>query len=229
MLQRVLRGDERRPLEMERTFASQHRRIHSLRQDARRSVIPMTAQAGASKLDLAVVQFAGEGTAVSRYATAKDRTADAAWLHEVGFVERHHNGRLLLRGMFAGHYLDIDESDHVSQRAAGEGAVAGGLIGVLAGPPGIAVGLTVGGLLGSKASEPDEIESEPQALADQLRAAVPPSSSAVVLIAPAPEVDEMLDCLSANLDAIFRRSLTADERTALDASLDAATPKAREP
>jgi hypothetical protein len=38
----------------------------------------MTVQAAATKLDLAVVQFAGEGTAVSRYATAKDRTAEDA-------------------------------------------------------------------------------------------------------------------------------------------------------
>ena len=50
--------------------------------------------------------------------------------------------------------------------------------------------------------------------------------AAVVLIAPAPEVDEMLDSLSPCVQAIFRRSLTADEQTALDASLDAATPKA---
>jgi uncharacterized membrane protein len=188
----------------------------------------MTVQAAATKLDLAVVQFAGEGTAVSRYATAKDRTAGAAWVHEIGFVERHHNGRLLLRGMFAGHYLDVDESDHVSQRGAAEGAVAGGLIGVLGGPPGIAVGLAVGGLLGSQASEADEVENEPRALADQLRAAVPRSSSAVVLIAPPPEVDEMEDSLSPGAQAIFRRSLTADEQTALNASLDAATPKAPE-
>jgi uncharacterized membrane protein len=188
----------------------------------------MTVQAAATKLDLAVVQFAGEGTAVSRYVTAKDRTAGAAWVHEIGFVERHHNGRLLLRGMFAGHYLDVDESDHVSQRGAAEGAVAGGLIGVLGGPPGIAVGLAVGGLLGSQASEADEVENEPRALADQLRAAVPRSSSAVVLIAPPPEVDEMEDSLSPGAQAIFRRSLTADEQTALNASLDAATPKAPE-
>jgi uncharacterized membrane protein len=177
-------------------------------------------------LDLAVVQFAGEGTAVSRYATAKDRLADSAWMHDVGFVEHHHNGRLLLRGMFAGHYLDVDESDRVSQRGAGEGALAAGLIGVLAGPPGIAVGLVVGGLLGSKAGEADEIENEPRVFADQLRAAVPPSSSAVVLIAPGSEVDEMLDSLSSGVQAVTRRSLTADEQAALDASLGAAPPRA---
>lgn len=171
-------------------------------------------------LDLAVVRFEGEGTAVERYAAAKERSGgDAPWAHEVGFVEHHHNGRLLLRGVFAGHYLDIDESDRVSQRGAGEGAVAGGLIGTLLGPPGIALGLLVGGVLGSKAGTPSDAETEPQALADQLRAAVPPSSSAIVLIAPSAEADEMLAALGESAKNVARQSLTAEQETALQASL----------
>jgi hypothetical protein len=70
-------------------------------------------------LDVALVRFHGEDTAVLRYADAKDRSAsDAHWAQEVGFVERHHSGRLLLRGTFAGHYIEVDEGDHVSQKGA---------------------------------------------------------------------------------------------------------------
>jgi hypothetical protein len=76
-----------------------------------------------------------------------------------GFVERHHDGRLLLRGTFAGHYLDVDEEDRVSQKGAGEGAATGGLVGVLLGPPGIAVGLLLGALVGANVGGTHEVES----------------------------------------------------------------------
>jgi uncharacterized membrane protein len=86
----------------------------------------------------------------------------------------------------------VDESDRVSQKGAGEGAVTGGLVGALLGPPGIAVGLLVGAVIGSRTSSPSDTEFEPQQLADQLRAAVPRGSSAIALIAPAADVDEIL-------------------------------------
>jgi uncharacterized membrane protein len=180
-------------------------------------------------LDLAVVRFDGEGTAVRRYADAKDRSdGEARWAREVGFVERHKHGHLLLRGTFAGHYVDVDESDHVSQKAAGEGAVAGGLVGVLLGPPGIAVGLMVGGIVGSQAGKASDSEAEPQLLADQLRDAVPRSSSAIVLIAPAPDVDEMLAALGEGGQSVTRRALNANEAAQLEDALSAAPPASPE-
>ncbi|HEY4427723.1 MAG TPA: DUF1269 domain-containing protein [Solirubrobacteraceae bacterium] len=187
-------------------------------------------------VDLAVVRFHGEGTAVERYAAARDgaigedrRRPAPQWTLDVGFVERHHNGRLLLRGTYAGHYLDVDEGDRLSQRGAGEGGVAGGLIGVLAGPPGIAVGLVLGAVVGSLAGSRPDVEEEPEALAAQLREHIPRSSSALVMIAPATEVDEMIAALgeSATADTV-RRTLTEDEAAALEASLGAGprTPEA---
>jgi uncharacterized membrane protein len=180
-------------------------------------------------LDLAVAHFDGEGTAVERYAAAKERSRrDAPWTHEVGFVEHHRNGRLVLRGTFAGHYLDVDESDHVSQKGAGEGALAGGLVGALLGPPGIALGLALGGVIGSQAGNPTEIEAEPEALTDQLRAAVPRSSSAVVLFATATDVDEMLAALGEGARGVVRRTLAADQAAELEASLSRTPPASPE-
>jgi uncharacterized membrane protein len=180
-------------------------------------------------LDVAVVRFDGEGTAVRRYADAKDRSdTEARWAREVGFVERHKHGHLLLRGTFAGHYVDVDESDHVSQKGAGEGAVAGGLLGVLLGPAGIAVGLTVGGIVGSQAGKASDSEAEPRLLADQLRDAVPRSSSAIVLIAAAPDVDEMLAAMGEAGQSVTRRTLTADETARLEDALSAAPPASPE-
>lgn len=180
-------------------------------------------------LDLAVAQFDGDRTAVERYAAAKDRVAkEATWMQEVGFVEHRHNGRLALRGTFAGHYVDVDESDHVSQRGAGEGAVVGGLVGVLVGPPGIALGLLLGMIIGAERGPSSDTESEPQMLVDRLRAAVPTWSSAVVLIAGAPDVDEMVAALSESAQRITRQTLTTDQEAELEASLSA-TPHASSP
>jgi uncharacterized membrane protein len=187
-------------------------------------------------LDLAVVKFEGEDTAVRSYAAAKAQAGDAPWMREVGFVEHHPSGRLVLRGTFAGHYLDVDESDRVSQTGAGIGAVAGGLVGVLLGPPGIAVGLLVGGIAGAELGSPTDTEPEEdaKALAKQLRATVPRASSAIVLIAAPADVDELLaafgkDPAEFGEDATpVRRTLSADEAAALEASLQAAPPAASE-
>ena len=180
-------------------------------------------------LDVAVAQFDGEGTAVRRYAAAREVPgADPPWTQKVGFVEHHRHGHLLLRGTFAGHYLDVDESDRVSQKGAGEGAVAGGLVGVLLGPAGIAVGLTLGAIVGSQAGKASDVEAEPGALAEQLRAAVPRSSSAIVLISDPPDVDEMVAALDAGAQDITRQTLTAEQQAALEASLSGAPPASTE-
>jgi uncharacterized membrane protein len=176
-------------------------------------------------LDFGLAQFEGENTASKRFAEARDRSgASARWAREIGLVEHHHNGRLLLRGTFAGHYLDVDETDHVSQKGAGEGAVTGGLVGVLGGPPGIAVGLLLGGILGSQAGapSPSESEGEPELLAARLREVMPRNHSAIVLIAPARDVDEMMSAVGDSAKNQFRQTLSAQQATALEASLSSA-------
>jgi uncharacterized membrane protein len=176
-------------------------------------------------LDVAVVRFDGEGTAVRRYADARDRATSRVvrdsppWTHDVGFVERHHNGHLLLRGTFAGHYVDVDEGDDVSQKGAGEGAATGGILGVLLGPPGMAVGFLAGAIVGSQIGDGKEVEQEPQALAAQLREAIPRSSSAIVTIAAPSEVDELLGALGDGAQDVVRRTLTDAETAALESSL----------
>jgi uncharacterized membrane protein len=182
-------------------------------------------------LDLAVVRFGKQGAAVQAYAAARDRLSTRVvpdphpqWMRDVGFVERHHNGHLLVRGTFAGHYVDVDESDDVSDRGGREGAAAGGLVGVLLGPPGIAVGLLLGAIVGAQVGNPKELEAEPEPLVSRLREEIPRSSSAIVTIAPAPVVDEMLEALGEDAKDVVRRALAGGESAALDASLSAAPP-----
>jgi uncharacterized membrane protein len=177
-------------------------------------------------LDLAVVRFGGEGAAVQAYAAALERLSSRVvrdphpqWTRDVGFVERHHNGHLLVRGTFAGHYVDVDESDDVSERGGREGAATGGLLGVLLGPPGIAVGLLLGAIVGAQVGGPKEPEDEPQALVARLRDAIPRSSSAIVIVADPAMVDEMLDALGEDAKDVVRRTLADAETAGLEASL----------
>jgi hypothetical protein len=64
----------------------------------------------ASTSDIAVVTFHGIGAAQRAYADARDDLGGQPWLNEVAFVERHHRGRLVMRGTFAGRYVDVDGS-----------------------------------------------------------------------------------------------------------------------
>ena len=101
-------------------------------------------------------------------------------------------------------------TNRVSEVGTGAGAVAGGIVGALLGPAGIAFGLIVGGVLGSHVSSGRTIEQEPEALAEQLREAVPRSASALVLIAPAEDVTEMLRAVGDSAAGVVRESLTAE-------------------
>jgi uncharacterized membrane protein len=190
------------------------------------ALMPLSPEAGADQaqvlpLELAAVRFDGEGTAVSRYASAKAVGSATAWAEKVGFVERHRNGRLLLRGVFAGHYVYVDEGDRISQSGAAEAGIAGALLGALLGPPGLAVGLTIGAVVGSQSGTPTDLELEPEPLVARLREMLSPSSSAIVAIAGGSEIDELLELLGSDAEAVTRRSLTSQEQSALDASLGA--------
>jgi uncharacterized membrane protein len=177
-------------------------------------------------LDFALVRFEDGSSATGTFVAACDRSgADAPWTRQVGFVEHHHSGHLVLRGTFAGHYVDVDEALHVSERGTAEGFAGGAVLGALLGPAGFAAGMVVGAMIGSQVGEPSETDSEPQLLVDQLRSAVPRSGSAIVLIAAARDVDEMLTAIGDSGGEVIRETLAADQAAALQASLSA-TPAA---
>ena len=173
-----------------------------------------------SDRDLVVARFLGLEKAAEVFAAARDRAgANAPWTRQVGFVERHNDGHLVLHGVFAGHYVDVDEASHLSERGAAEGSAVGALVGLLGGPPGLAVGLVLGAMIGSLLGEPDETDPEPHVLVERLRAALPRSSSAIVMFALARDVDEMLSALGDSGAEVIRQTLTAEQDTALQASL----------
>lgn len=172
-------------------------------------------------LDFALLSFDGVNTAAEVFADARGRSgAPAPWTSEVGFVEHHENGHLVLRGTFAGRYVDFDEALHVSESGAAEAGAVGAVIGaVLAGPLGFALGTTVGVTLGSQLGQPSETDTAPEPLAERLRAAVPLSGSAIVLIAGAQEVDAMVGAIGEKSAQVIRKTLTGDEVASVRSSL----------
>jgi uncharacterized membrane protein len=182
-------------------------------------------------LDLALVVFKGQPTAASVFGTLRDRAGSAApWTNEVAIVEHHGNDRMSVRGTFASRYVDVDEGDHFSGPGAAEGALTGVLLGLILGPPGWAAGFALGGIIGATAGKPTEVEPEPELLVDQLRNAIPSGHSAIALLADPAHVDAMLSALG-ELDqvVVVRRTLTAEQESALIASTAADPPASRGP
>jgi len=192
---------------------------------------PRRSRLCAVSLDLALISFKGEPAAASAFGTLRDRVGRTAlWTSEVAIVEHYGSGRISVRGTFDGHYVDVEETDHVSVPGAGEGALTGAVLGVVFGPPGFAAGLVLGGIIGAEIRTPTEVEPEPELLVNELRDAVPKGHSAIALLAEPAHVDELLSALGDSSDgAVVRRSLTAEQASALIASVAADPPASRGP
>ncbi len=171
-------------------------------------------------MDLAVVRFQHVTGATRAFAHALDVAGpDAAWVRQAGLVEHHSNGHWVVRGVFDGHYLDIDEALHVSERGAAEGGLAGAALGALIGPAGLAAGLILGAVIGSQAHPRDERDPEPPGLMAELEDDLPGPGSAIALIAGPNVVDQMLSALDPPDNDTVRRRLTPSEIEALAISL----------
>ena len=171
------------------------------------------------EMELAVVCFNGRAAAEQAFGAMHGRVGDAAWTHEVALLEHHHNDRIALYGTVAGQYVSADEQDHVSQKGAMIGGIVGGLLGIPLGPPAFAAGVVTGGVLGDEQGRPDEIDPEPGPLVDDLRAAVPKGSSAIVLIAEPADVNDMLAALGEADGDIVRRPLSDTELATIEKAL----------
>lgn len=163
----------------------------------------------------ALVVFEHTGGAERAYSRAPRSVAGIDWAQEVAFVEHHHRDRLVMRGAFAGHYVDVDDEEKFVGRQTAKGVLAGGAVGALFGPAGLAAGLVGGGMAGGVAVE----HSGPRlrsALFDELRTEVPEGSSAVILFAPPPHVDAMISALEGHGGRVVRHRLTADAARILE-------------
>src|SRR3954454_5817009 len=143
-------------------------------------------------LDLTLLVFRHIEGAERAYTTVLEGSGRGPWVHEIAFVEHHRHDRIVVRGTFAGRYVDVDdEGDVVISKRTAEGALTGAVAGVLFGPAGLAVGLVGGGTAGS-VGEAGHAPHLHDALIDELRAEVPEKASAVLLLASPEHVDAMI-------------------------------------
>lgn len=169
----------------------------------------------ASGLDLALIVFEHTEGAERAYANALERDRRAPWIREIAFVEHHRHDRIVVRGEFAGRYVDADDEQEFLGRSTVGGALTGAVAGALFGPPGFAAGLVGGGLAGSISEE----RSAPKlrsALFDEIRSEVPERSSALMLLAAPEHADAMVAALDGEHGRVVRHRLTADMARALE-------------
>ena len=158
-------------------------------------------------LDLTLIVFDHVGGAERAYADVLGASAASPWVHEIAFVEHHRHDRIVVRGTFAGRYVDVDdEADVVIGKRTAEGALTGAIAGVLFGPAGLAVGLVGGASAGSVGD--GRAARLHDALIDDVRAEVPEKSSAIVLLASPEHADVMIAAFDGHRGRLIRHRLS---------------------
>src|SRR5688500_6695803 len=76
-------------------------------------------------LDLALLGFHHVEGAERAYATVLESSGRGPWVDALAFVEHHRHDRIVVRGTFAGRYVDIDERGDVIGKRTAEGALTG--------------------------------------------------------------------------------------------------------
>ena len=176
-------------------------------------------------LDLALMVFDHVEGAERAYANVLDASGDAPWVHEIAFVEHHRHDRIVVRGTFAGRYVDLDEQGDVIGKRTAEGALTGAVVGIFFGPMGLAVGIVGGGTAGGL-SESHHVPQLHDAFIDEVRAEVPEKSSALLLLASPEHADAMVVACKGRGGRLVRHHLTPESAQALEAAVAGSPPAA---
>jgi len=177
-------------------------------------------------LDLAVIVFKHAEGADHAYADVLSERGDAPWVHEIAFVEHHRHDRVVVRGTFAGRYVDLDEQGDVIGKRTAEGALTGAVAGIFFGPAGLAVGLVAGGTAGGL-SESKHVPRLHDAFIDDVRAEVPEKASALLLLASPEHADAMVAAFDGRGGRLVRHHLSSDAAQALEAAVAGSPPAAQ--
>jgi len=169
-------------------------------------------------LELAILTFAHHQGAEQAFARLDEIPPDVPWLQELAFVERHRRGRIIMRGTFAGHYLDIEDGGDMIGRDTVIGALTGAVIGAAFGPPGFAAGLVAGGSIGGYVQSGNLSVTDSE-LFEQIRTHVPAGSSAIALLASPDHVDAMLAAFAQAGGHSYRRVLSLAEAAMLESAV----------
>jgi uncharacterized membrane protein len=176
-------------------------------------------------LDLVLLIFDHVGGAERAYADVLGSSGDAPWVHEIAFVEHHRHDRIVVRGTFAGRYVDVDEQGDVIGKRTAEGALTGAVAGIFFGPAGLAVGLVGGGTAGGL-SESRHVPRLHDAFIDEVRAEVPEKSSGVLLLASPEHADAMIAAFQDHGGRLVRHHLSPEAAKSLEGAVAGSPPAA---
>jgi len=172
-------------------------------------------------LELAILTFEHSEGAERAFADVRGAHEGAPWMDELSFVERHRNGRIVMRGTFAGHYLDIDgEGDAIGPDTA-IGALTGAVIGAALGPAGFAAGFVAGGSIGGFRQSGRDPRPEGE-LFEQIRVHVPSGHSAIALLAVPEHIEALLDAFAGRAGHAYRRILSREEVATIEQAIEGA-------
>lgn len=178
-------------------------------------------------LHVGVASFAGNDGAEQAFAAARDRDPGAGWTGDAALVEVHHEGRVVVRGSVAGHYVDVDGLGDVIGPDTGEAAVVGGLLGLPFGPSALAVGLVGGATVGGATVEASHAAESKGPAIDAIRDHVPEGASAVVVVSTAARVAAMSGALAGVAESVQDYPLSPAAEAQLRSALAAAPPSSR--
>jgi uncharacterized membrane protein len=181
---------------------------------------------GQEARELAVLTFDHIEGAERAYADARGRANDAPWLREIVFVECHRHGRIVVRGTFAGHYLDVDDVADAIGHDTAVGAVAGAVVGLAFGPPGFAVGLAAGGIAGGVHESAVHAPEEDGARFHEIRHDIPEGSSGIVALVSADDSAALIEALHERATRLTHHRLSDAEAATLQAAVVQAPPAA---
>ena len=117
--------------------------------------------------------FKGKKTALKTFHMLEDYPAENYWIDDTAVVSRNKHGHLRVHSTWA--------QDESGKTGLGWGVVAGGLIGMLAGPGGALAGAAVGGGMGGLLGASADVAFDDPAL-DDFAAALDKDSSALILV-----------------------------------------------
>jgi uncharacterized membrane protein len=175
-------------------------------------------------LDLALMVFDRVEGAERAYSDLRGVPAGAPWAHEIAFVEHHRHDRIVVRGTFAGRYVDVDDEGDVIGKRTAEGALTGAVAGAFFGPPGFAVGLVAGATAGGL-DEAAHVPHLHDTFLDEMRGEVPEKSSAILLLASPEHVDALGAAFDGRRGRLVRHHLSPEAAHALEAAV-AGSPRA---
>jgi len=155
-------------------------------------------------VEMAAVTFDGTHTAEQELSALRTSRKDP-WLIEVAVLEHHASGRYSVKATSA----DYGEENHARAGIA-IGAGTGLLLAMIGGPLGILLWTAVGALAGgafASAGRPGPFDP----LVEQVKEALPDSTSALILVAETATAQELVSAVGGKGRQVIRQALTDEQ------------------